>query len=195
MLEQNNTQPTIIPGDKSKGAKYIAEHPAEFGFTWDTGKLGRGTGKDYVEYNADFPHVVVKPEQVALFVASFGPALVSSAINGTSIKVSCDRVNRESYDKNNRIGLAELREKLVSSVLLKVITRSGFTTTKWKDAEGNTYASEADLNKALVNNRKIKALEAAGAFLAMASENGIDPAVARSMAAAQWPEAFETKEA
>ena len=180
----------IIAGDKSKGAKYIAEHPEEYGFTWEFGKLGRGTGKDYVEYATDFPHVFVKPEQVPLFVASFGPGLVAQAINGTSIKVSCDRVNRESYDKNNRVGETELKEKLVSSVLLKVITRSGFATTKYV-VDGQVFTSEAEAKKYTENTRRIKALEAAQAFLAMAAENGVDTALARQMAQTQWPEAFE----
>ena len=138
----------MIPGDKSKGAKYIAEHPEEFGFTWKTGKLGRGSGKDYVEYNYDFPYIEVDEKNVLLFLASFGPAILSDAIGGTSIKVSTDRVNRAAYDKDNKISQESLKEKLVSSVLLKVVTRTGGTVMKFVDAQGNVYASKEALEKA-----------------------------------------------
>lgn len=181
---------TLTPGDKSKGAKYIAEHPEEFGFEWKSGKLGRGSGKDYVEYNTNFPYIEISPENVLLFLASFGPALISDGLGGTSIKVSTDRVNRAAYDKDNTVTEAALREKLVSSVLLKVVTRSGGTTTKWADSKGNVYPSKEALDKAIANQAKIEALEAAQAFLAMAAENGIDPTLAREMAKKQWPTAF-----
>lgn len=195
MSEQNNTQVLPIGGDKSKGAKYIAENPEEFGFSWKSGKLGRGSGKDYVEYNYDFPYIEVEPKDVLLFVASFGPALVSDALGGTSIKVSTDRVNRAAYDKDNTISEAKLKELLVSSVLLKVVTRSGGTTVKWTDAKGNVYTSKEALEKAVANQAKIDAIEAAQAFMAMANDNGIDPVVAREMAKKQWPLAFEKNEA
>jgi len=178
-----------VGGDKSKGAKYIADHPWDYGFSWKLGKLGRGTGKDYVEYNMDFPYIDISPEQVLLFVASFGPSIVSDALGGTSIKVSTDRVNRAQYDKNNKVTLDELKVALVTSVLLKVVSRGGFVT-KFVDAEGNAYTSKADLDKALANNAKMKAIEAASAFMAMASENNIPADVARNMAMAQWPLAF-----
>lgn len=194
MSENQNTLSLPTGGDKSKGAKYIAEHPDEFGYTWETGKLGRGTGKDYVEYNMDFPWINVKPEQVLLFVASFGPAIVSDALGGTSIKVSTDRVNRAQYDKNNKVTLDELKQALVTSVLLKVVTRSGGTVTKFVDAKGNVYASKDAMDKASANQAKIDAIEAAQKFMAMAAENNIDAAMAREMAKAQWPLAFEKSE-
>jgi len=190
---QSNTMTLPQGGDKSKGAKYIAEHSEEYGFTWKTGKLGRGTGKDYVEYNMDFPYIDIAPEQVLLFVASFGPGIVSDALGGTSIKVSTDRVNRAQYDKNNKVTLDELKVALVTSVLLKVVQRGGFVT-KFVDAEGNVYASKADLDKAIANAAKMKAIEAAAAFLEMASDNNIPADVARGMAMAQWPLAFEKDE-
>lgn len=191
----DNTQevtPIVLPigGDKSKGAKYIAEHPEEFGFSWKTGKLGRGSGKDYVEYNYDFPYIDIQEKDVYLFLASFGPALFSDALGGTSIKVVTDRVNRAAYDKDNKISQDALKEKLVSSALLKVVVRSGGTTTKWADAKGNTYASKEALDKAVANQAKIDALESAQAFMAQASDNGIDPVVARNMAKQMWPLAF-----
>lgn len=192
--EQTQTETQIVlpkGGDKSKGAKYIAEHPEEFGFSWKTGKLGRGSGKDYVEYNYDFPYIEVSEQNVLLFLASFGPALVSDALGGTSIKVSTDRVNRAAYDKDNKISEAKLKELLVSSVLLKVITRSGGTTTKFVDAKGNVYASKEAMEKAVANQAKIDALEAAQKFLSQASDNGVDPIVARNMAKEMWPLAFE----
>ena len=183
----------LIGGDKAKGAKYIAEHPEEFGFAWGSGKLGRGVGKDYVEYNYDFPFIEIAEENVYKFLASFGPALFSESLKGTSIKVKTDRVNRAEYDKNKQITVAALREKLVSAVLLQVITRSGGTTIKYTDAKGNVYASKDALDKAMANQAKIDALEAAQAFLAMAAENGIDSTLARTMAQTQWPLAFEKK--
>lgn len=196
MSENQNNDQIVLPqgGDKSKGAKYIAKHPEEYGFSWDTGKLGRGVGKDYVEYATDFPFVVFKPETVLLFVASFGAGLVSDALGGTSIKVSTDRVNRAEYDKNNTVTTETLKERIVSSVLLKVVTRGG-TTVKFVDAKGNEYRSKADLDKAVANQARIDALEAAAAFMAKASDNGIDAAMARQFAMAQWPLAFEKNEA
>lgn len=193
---QDETPVTVLPkgGDKTKGAKYIAEHPEEYGFEWKTGKLGRGSGKDYVEYNIDFPYPEVSPENVLLFLASFGPELVSAGMGGTSIKVSSDRVNRAAYDNDRMVSMDALKEKQVSSVLLKVVTRSGGTTTKWADSKGNVYPSKEALDKAIANQVKIDALEAAQAFLAMAAENNIDPTMAREMAKKQWPTAFEKNE-
>lgn len=183
-----------LAGDKSKGAKYIAEHPEEFGFAWGSGKLGRGVGKDYVEYNYDFPYIDTDKMDVYKFLASFGPALFSDSLGGTSIKVKTDRVNRAEYDKNKQITVEAMREKLVSSVLLQVITRTGGTTIKYTDAKGNVYPTKEALEKAVANQAKIDALTAAQAFLAMAAENGINSAVAREMAAKQWPLAFEKTE-
>ena len=179
-----------VGGDKSKGAKWIADHPWDYGFSWKMGKLGRGTGKDYVEYNMEFPYIDIAPDQLLLFVASFGPAIVSDALGGTSIKVSTDRVNRAQYDKNNKVTLDELKIALVTSVLLKVVTRGGFVT-KFVDAKGNVYTSKDAMDKASANQAKIDAIEAAQKFMAMAAENNIDASMAREMAKAQWPLAFE----
>lgn len=188
--------PIVLPkgGDKTLGTRYIVEHPEEFGYTWNYGKLGRGVGKNYVEYAKDFPWIDVKPEQVLLFFASFGPGLISDSLGGTSIKVSTDRVNRNEYDKNNAVTDLELKTALVDSVLLKIITRGGGTVTKFVDAKGNEYRSKADLEKAQANAAKIEALESAQAFLAMAADNNIDPVMAREFAKTNWPLAFEKAE-
>jgi hypothetical protein len=189
-------QPTqvVLPvgGDKAKGAKYIAEHPEEFGFSWKTGKLGRGVGKDYVEYNVDFPFPNIEEKDVYLFLASFGPALFSGALGGSSIKVTSDRVNRTEYD-NNVVSMETLKIRNVESVLLKVASRGGGTVTKYVDAKGVEYRSKADLDKAVANQAKIDALTAAAAFMAQASDNNIDPTVAREMAKVMWPLAFASQ--
>lgn len=201
MTEQSKTQSQIlaelseiVAGDKSKGAKYIAEHPAEFGFAWGEGAIGRGVGKDYVELKADCPHIENPPELLLTFIKTFGGALVSKGLGGTSVKVQCDRVNRDTVDKNLAVKTSELREKIVSSILLGVITRTfSAPVTKYVVA-GQVFTSQADADKFTANAEKIRQLEAAQAFLVMAAENGIDSTVARSMAKVQYPLAFVENE-
>jgi hypothetical protein len=201
MTEQSKTQSQIlasmteiVAGDKGKGPKYIAEHPEEFGFAWGEGAIGKGVGKDYVELKGDCPHIENPPELLLTFVKSFGAALVSKGLNGTSIKVQCDRVNRDTVDKNMAVKASELKEKIVSSILLGVITRTfSAPVTKYVVA-GQVFTNQADADKFTANAEKIRQLEAAGAFLAMAAENGIDMTVARSMAKAQYPLAFVENE-
>ena len=188
-MSSNEQEKGVVAGDKTKGAKYIAEHPEEYGFTWDTGALGRGTGVDYKELRADCPWINVKPEQVTLFTLTFGSAFIADVLKGQSIKVRCDRVNRAAIEKDGKITTEQLREKLVTSILLQMITRSGFATTKYV-VNGQVFASQQDADKFAANAERIKQLESAQAFLAMAADNGIDPVVTRNMAKQQWPLAF-----
>ena len=55
---------------------------------------------------------------------------------------------------------------------------------------GQTFNSASDAEKFQQNQARIKDLESATTFLAMASDNGIDPVVARNMAKVQYPLAF-----
>lgn len=180
----------ITVSDKAKDAKYVAAHPEEFGFTWGSGALGKGVGKDYVEYRKDFPHIepVETLEGILLLTKSFGPMVVAKGMKGTSWKVSSDRINRDSHEDDRAITNDELKVKIVSSVLLGVAAKSG-ATTKYV-VGGQTFASASDAEKFQQNQAKIKDLESATAFLAMASDNGIDPVVARQMAMKQYPLAF-----
>lgn len=180
----------ITVSDKAKDAKYVAAHPEEFGFSWGSGALGRGTGAQYVELRKDFPHIEPAEglEGILLLTKSFGPAVISKGLRGTSWKVSCDRINRDSHEDNRSITNDELKVKIVNSVLLGVVTK-GFATTKYV-VGGQTFASATDAEKFAANQARIKDLEAATAFLAMASDNGIDAVVARNMAKVQYPLAF-----
>jgi hypothetical protein len=196
IINENNIPDVPAAGDKSKGAKYIAAHPEEYGFSWGSGAIAKGAGKDKVTLREDCPHIVIPEtlEQLNLFVRTFGAVFVAKGLNGTSVKVQCDRVNRDTLEKNRKVTNDELREKIVSSILLGVIVRSGGVPQTKYVVNGQVFTSEEAAKTFSANAERITALEKAQAFLAMAAENGIDPTVARSMAKAQWPLAFEKVE-
>ena len=182
----------IVPGDVSKGAKYIAEHPEEFGIGWTFGPIsGRlSKGGDLLVLSKNAPRIVVEPDQVPLFLATFGTSIVAKALNGTSIDVSCERVVRDMLVKNRSAKNEELQEKLVLSVLLGVITRTVGTRTKFVGADGKEYDTLDAARKAVAVDTKESQVAKAAAFLEMCAENGVDSEVARNMAKVQFPLAF-----
>src|SRR4051812_10978605 len=106
----------ITVGDRKKGAKYVAENPEEFGFSWGSGEIGKGTGESYRSLRKDCPHIVVSAYNLPLFLATWGPKLVSDRLKGQSIKVACDRVNRDTLEKARSTTNDQLKERIVLSV-------------------------------------------------------------------------------
>jgi hypothetical protein len=188
------TDTTIVPGDKSLGAAHIAAHPEDFGFSWDAGAIGVGTGENYRELRADCPHINVEAHQLPLFAATF-PAVLVDSVNGTSVKVKCDRVNRTRIQKDRKITTAALREQIVSSVLLSVITRSAGVPRTVYIVNGVEYVNETEAKAASQGDDKARQTSAAQAFLAMCADSGVDSAVARHLAEQQYPLAFVDSDA
>ena len=178
----------VAGGDTSKGAAYIAAHPAEFGFSVGFGQVsGRLTkGGDLLVLRKDAPRIVVTPEQVPLFIATFGTALVSKAINGTSIDVSCERIARDTLIDDRSVSNATLLEKMVTSILLGVIVRGLFCFFFVFVVVGVEFTDKHAADVAAVESDKSKA----AAFLAMCSDQGVDSETARSLARLQFPKAF-----
>jgi hypothetical protein len=170
----------------------IVERPELYGFSWGKGAIGKGTGAAYVELRSDAPHIHVTPESLKLFAAMWPNVLVKS-VNGTSVKVSCDRVNRDTIDKDVTVSADTLKAKIVSNVLLGVITRTfGPPPKVFVGADGKEYPSlEAAKAAAAPSDNRTAQLEKAGAFLAMCAENGVDGETARNMAKMQFPLAYE----
>lgn len=181
----------LTPGNPAKGARYIADHPEEFGFSWGNGEIGKGTKKNYVSLRKDCPHIDVSPYNVPLFLATFGPKLVSDRLKGQSIKVACDRVNRDTLDKARSTSNETLKEKIVATVLLGQTTRTVYerivTKTKWV-VNGTEYGTEAEYKVAMAKGEQDET-DRATSFVALAVEKGMAIELAIEMAKQVFPTA------
>lgn len=185
----SNTSATpIVPGDLTKGAAYIASHLAEYGATWEFAPVsGRLTkGGDLVLLRKDCPRIVVNPDQVPLFLATFGTAIIAKAINGTSIDVSCERIGRDALVADRSVTNQTLQERMVTSILLGVIVRGPVSTKTVYVVDGVEFTDKNAADAARVKSDS----DRAAAFLAMCSDNGVDAETARALAKLQFPNAF-----
>jgi hypothetical protein len=188
-MSENNE---VVGGDVSLGAAHIAKNPWDYGFQWSDGPIsGRlSKGGDLVLLRKECPRIEVRPDQVPMFLATFGTAIVAKAINGTSIDVTCERIARDMLVKDRSVTDAQLKERMVASALLGVITRTVGTKTKFVGVDGKEYDTLEAAQAAVAGNTKAEQVAKAQAFLAMCQENGVDAEVARNLAKVQFPEAF-----
>lgn len=104
--------------------KEIVATPSAYGFTFDKGpvRVG-GQGDKGTLLRADAPLIAVT--DVALFGKSF-PEVILAHLNGAgSIRVRCQGITRNAIEKNSRIANDNLKEMLVSSILLRIPATRG----------------------------------------------------------------------
>lgn len=199
--EGNDTQPmtlleklnadfaAIVPGDITKGAKYIADHPAEYGIVWGYEPVqGRVTkGGPLVVLSKTAPRLWVNPEQVLLFVKTFGPEILSKSAKGTSLDVKSEGIDRETLLANRGTSVEQLKEKLVNSILFSISARGG-VTLKFVDNEGTSWgtaeeakASNVRLAKIADLAAKVAEVEEKAEFLGEVSDRGGDVEKARQL--------------
>lgn len=178
----NGVLTSVVSGDVSKGARYIADHPREFGFNWEyaavSGSLTEGGEKVLLRKNA--PKIFFTAELLPLFVATFGYTFLAKGMNGTSTVVSCQRIARDSIIADSGITNETLQERMVSSILLGVIVRGGGSTRTFVALDGSEHkTSEAAQahNKAQAPNDT----EKQAAFLAAAVDRGMSYDAAKEM--------------
>jgi hypothetical protein len=183
--QEVNESPKIQAGDKSKGAKYIAEHPEEYGFIWESGAVeGRLTKNgDLVELRKDAPKVNVRADQIELFMATFGPEQLAKAFNGVSPTVTCQRIARDTLIANRSTTNEQLKEKIVLSLLLNVIVRGPATVKEVRKFVANDGSEHDTLDKALAHNKSLIASTSDNAkfaaFLAACEAQGMEPSAAK----------------
>lgn len=158
-LEKLNAEfSAIVPGDISKGAAYIVDHPEEFGYYWGFEMVrGRKEPKDpLLDLRKDAPRIWIKPEQVLLFVKTWGVEILAKTAKGTSIDVNCERIDRDTLLANRSTSNRTLQEKLVTSILLGITVRTGFVKTvvvnQFVANDASTHATAAE---ALAHNVKL----------------------------------------
>ena len=180
-----------IPGDRAKGAKYVAEHPEEFGFKWGSGAVGKGVGPAYRELRDNAPHIEIPPTKLPLFMATWGPEKISDGLKGQSYKVACDRINRDTIEKAKATSNDVLKEMIVRSVLYGMVTRTVTERIVEKRTwvvNGTTYNTQEAYDAAMANV-SVEETEKAKAFVDMAVARGQSMESALDMARTFFPNA------
>lgn len=93
-------------------AEMVSDDTLEkFGFVWKLGDIGSGgTGPDK-RILGQTPYVYI--ENVRKFDETF-PGIAQGAMNGTSIKVTCQDVTRTLMEKNQRTPVKEMRTAVIN---------------------------------------------------------------------------------
>lgn len=122
----------------SHDMKTILAQPEDFGFDFVTENVRSGD----VTYQG-VP--ILRVQDAAKFEASF-PGVILKALDGSSIRVSSQRVVREARDKNATIKTDELKSRLVMW-LLGVRAPSGQRIV-YAGPEGKTFSTEQEAQAA-----------------------------------------------
>jgi hypothetical protein len=117
-------------------AKVVAD-PSAYGFEFVSESVKSGD----VEYQ-NVP--LIRVTDLAKFDTAF-PGAVLSALDGSSIRVSSQRIVREARDKNATIKPDEMKVKLVN--WLNGV-RAPSTRVLYAGPEGKTFATEAEAKQA-----------------------------------------------
>lgn len=151
-------------------AKAITDDGArEYGFTWYTDEVGRGSGNDHrvITNKAQF----VRVENLQTFIDALGADTVLGFMQSTSLKVRSDAVNRSVHEKNPKADETERRRAVVARVLLGERAPGGggtrtVTVETFEGMDGKKYATRTEMQ---------------AANLALLIDKGIDPALARAI--------------
>jgi hypothetical protein len=172
-------------------AATIAKNPEAYGFTWTHRDLNKGRDQKTL-LRSNVPHFEVPDAMLDTFIATF-PKVILAAINGTSTVIRGQNVARPFIRANPKATDTQIAEHMVRSVLLNVITRSGFgTRTMYVGADGKSYATLAEAQAASGTKAvtAVNVVELAQQFIADAVDMGVPFATAREKAIAKWPDAF-----
>ena len=183
---------TAIAATLPMDAATIAKNPEAYGFQWTYRDLNKGRDQKTL-LRSNVPHFEVPDAMLDTFIATF-PKCILAAINGTSTVIRGQNVARPFIRANPKATDAEIAQHMVRSVLLNVVTRSGFgTRTMYVGADGKSYATLAEAQAASGTKpvTAVNVVELAQQFIADAVDMGVPFAIAREKAVAKWPDAFD----